>query len=252
MPNPIEQQVRPNLFPPDTVLGDAERRHRLNDAIADVIELTFELSAISRLIPGRAGRVAAQVVAGVEKQPQTGKVNVGQGTAMNFAPSPVGFLDPTSVGLSRAWWIPAGATQYIPVVVDHIGLGLAQQRAEDDRAAARRDTNEQLRRAASAQRAVMGLSNDDLEDILSGPSPLSEGAQLLAFRGQLLPDLRTAAQRELERRGLRTPRLAAASAEPDLQPVAGATAEALLAEAGGTLVALRALQQFFSDNPPDP
>ncbi len=192
------------LAPPGSVIADPERRGKLFTAASHVIELTLELAAVQRFVPGQAGRLMGPIITGVEKDPGTGKVGPKAGTAGNLLPSPAGFLDPTAVGLQRNFYIPpapahrTGAVDLLPGVVDRIGLGIPEQRAEDA-----------ARRAAAVESARLDLANaltfasaDTVNALASGRGGFTRAGELRAFSRLPDADIRAVATAEQARRGI--------------------------------------------------
>jgi hypothetical protein len=188
-----------NLAPQGSVIQDPERRAHLTNAAEHVAELTFELGAIQRTIPGRAGRLFGTLASGLEKDPGTGKVGAKEATAGNFLPSPLGFLDPTSVGVPRNWYLPAGSTEFIPRVADRVGLGLPEQRAEDMLRREQLDAAAALSRTVTAEFAVRGEEVSTLQDLASGRGGFTRAGVIRATSGADDASLRIAAQGELDR-----------------------------------------------------
>jgi len=230
-----------DLVPPDSVVGDPARRRRLEDASIKVVEITAILGAVTRAIPGPAGKVAAFVLAGLEKSPETGRVRPTPGTAGNFLPSPIGFMDPEAVGLPRNFYLPAGSTEFIPRAVDRVGLGLPQQRAEDEVRRATIDRQSADERARRAAEVVQGESVETLEDLAAGRGGLTRAGVLIATSETTLPDLQAAAQRELSR-------LPSGFVLID-RAIAAAQAER---GQGGAVQQATAVDELFRANPPDP
>jgi len=121
---------RPAPKQPDP--SDPAWRDKAAHSAVKVVQITATLATIARFIPGPAGKLFAFLVAGVEKDPGTGKVRPGQGTAGNFLPAPIGFSSTEVYGLRPNWWLPSGSTKYIPRIADKIGIGIPEQRQEDE------------------------------------------------------------------------------------------------------------------------
>jgi len=112
----------------------------LNDVqeeIAEGIAITLGLGRIRAAIPGRAGRVFEEVFSATGVSP-TGAPTFGPKVGANFAPAPFGYTDPAAVRLPPNFFLPAGATNFIPAQLDALGFGLPEQRREDAAAAAAR------------------------------------------------------------------------------------------------------------------
>jgi hypothetical protein len=208
-----------NLAPEGSVIQDPQRRAQLATSVEHVFSLTAQLATLQAAVPGRVGRLMGPLVTGIEKDPGTGKLRPGEAVAGNFLPSPLGFLDPTSVGLARNFYLPAGSTEIIPRVADRVGLGLPEQRAEDEARRAMLDTNAAISRVRTAEVAVSGESVNTLQDLAAGRGGLTRAGVLRATSGADDASLRMAAQSELDR-------LAGVSAVPlpvaDLPPGAAA------------------------------
>lgn len=186
----------PSLFPPDTVLGDPTRRNNLEHSIEKVIRLTVELGFVTQFIPGKAGQLFAKLIAGVEKDPGTGKVGGSASSSANFLPSPFGFLDPTAIGLKPNFYLPPGSSRVIPRPVDQIGFGLPQQREEDERRAAKDLDSGRLG-------FVMGLRNESDETIArlaNGQGGVSRSGEIFSRSGLSFADVTALGQFEQARR----------------------------------------------------
>jgi hypothetical protein len=183
-----------NLAPEGSVIQDPARRAQLTNRAEHVSRLSAELIALQNFVPGRVGRILGPLVTGGEKDPGTGKAVPVPGTVGNFAPSPFGFLDPTAVGLTRNFYLPAGATNLIPRELDRAGLGLPEQRAIDQlahNAALTSAVNQQL---TDARRIVAGLPANAVADLSQGRYPQNLRGYELAFTGANLGALEIAAR----------------------------------------------------------
>ena len=203
-----------NLAPQGSIIQDPQRREKFGRAAEHVGVMTAELAAVTRALPGMVGRAFGMAISGVEKEPETGKVNVGQGTAANFAPSPLGLLDPTAIGLSRNFYLPGGSSRFIPSEVDRLGLGLPEQRAADTTATQLRLTTEANSRQTRAQQIAGAQPVAVLEDLAAGRGGFTRAGVIFATSEVPFLDLQREAQRELLRRA------ASASIQPEhVQPV---------------------------------
>ena len=255
----------PGLFPPGTVLGDPNRRAKLEHSVDDVLKLTAQLAAVSQLVPGVPGRLLAKLVAGVEKPPQTGKVAPSPGSLGNFAPSPFGFLDPTSVGLSRNFYLPAGSTAIIPRPVDQFGIGLPQQRALDEQAARQQLDSARFNFLAQLSRETSAT----VAQLAAGRGTFNRAAEVRAFSGLAFSEVQLVAQIEQSRRlassgvsaavselrldnTLRVQSLIDAGARLDAIEAQIRAAAAADADADAVTAAAQAIDRFFANNPPDP
>lgn len=207
-----------NTLFPNTLISDPARREKLGKSAEHVVELTALLGLIQAALPGIVGRAFGIVASGLEKDPGTGKVRPGAGTAGNFLPSPLGFLDPTAIGLKPNFYLPAGSSQVIPPIADRLGLGIPQQRAEDEANASARADAEIVRRNAAALSAVQGESADTLRDLAAGRGGLTRSGVLFATSGVGFVDLQNAAIVELTRRE-NAPGLVASIVQPALMAV---------------------------------
>lgn len=184
------------LFPPGTVLGDQKRRDKFERDVDEVLSLTAALAFVTRVIPGKAGQLFGKLIAGVEKSPETGKVGGSVATGANFLPSPFGFMDPTAIGLKRNFYLPPGSSAVVPRVVDQIGLGLPQQREEDERFA-----RQQLDRGRLQFLGQLGHEPDDvIGQLASGTGGFNRAAEVRAFSGLSFQDVTLLAQFEQARR----------------------------------------------------
>lgn len=162
-----------------------------------VVEITATLAAVARFIPGPAGKLFAFLAAGVEKDPGTGKVRPGRGTLGNFLPAPVGFNPPAVWGFKPNWWLPSGATNYVPRIADNLGLGLPEQRTEDEWKKALANAS----RLESAFRLVENERFDVVKDLAEGTGgTFSIASQIRAGSKIGFDELQLAARFELARR----------------------------------------------------
>lgn len=189
----------PELIPPTSVVGDPQRRNRLGEEAAGVVGIVATLAAVQKAIPGPAGKLFGVLFTGLEKSPETGKMNTGKGTLLNFAPSPLGYMNPEVFGLERNFYLPPGSTEYIPPIADRLGLGLRQQRIEDELRRQQLDQQAALSRAAGAARVLEGESQGTLEDLAAGRGGLTRAGVLIATSGVPAADLQAAAAAQLGR-----------------------------------------------------
>lgn len=201
----MPQNELPPVIPPDSVLGDPQRRERLEREAVNVAKLTALLALVTRAIPGPAGKVFSVAIAGLEKSPETGRVRPGPHTPANFLPSPIGFLDPEAVGLQRNFWLPPGSTEYVPRFADRLGIGLPQQRIEDELRRERLDRAALTSREATARQVVGPESDVTLRALVDPAETTLRERALLATSGVPNSDLAAAARAELERRGAAPP-----------------------------------------------
>jgi hypothetical protein len=217
-----------NLAPQGSVLQDPARRARLGSASESVVKLTVELALVNEFVPGKAGQIFGKLVSGVEKDPATGKVGPTAATGANFLPSPLGFLDPTTVGVKRNFYLPSGSTDFIPGAADRLGLGIPEQRAEDTARSNQMMTNANLSRLTTARQAVASESDETLQSIIAGQGGFTRAGVIFATSGAGAAELRIAATEEQIRRaraaapptGRGAP---AASAAPFAVPTASTT-----------------------------
>ena len=191
----IEQNVLPGTF-----LEPRERRAKLVSAAGSVIEITAVLGAIGAALPGRLGALFGALVSGVEKDPATGKPHPGKGTAVNFAPSPIGFLDPTALGLPRNFYLPAGASNTIPPFADRLGLGFPEQRREDEARQLVIDRAVSTSRVDQARKAVESESDETLQRIIAGQGGFTRAGVIFATSEVPAVNLQIAARAEQIRR----------------------------------------------------
>lgn len=195
----IFQSTTP-LIPPRQMYGTPEQRTKLGGAVVKAAEITAILAAVTKVVPGVPGKILGVFLAGIEKEPETGRLRPEIGVGANFLPSPFGFLDPTAVGLERNFYLPSGSTDYIPGVADRLGLGLPQQRAEDAVRSAQLADAASRSRAATAQRVVGGQSDEVLRDLAEQSAGAGRAGVLFGTSGVPAPLLADAAQAELQRR----------------------------------------------------
>lgn len=202
----------PPLIPPGSVVADPVRRNRLGEEAAGVVGIVATLAAVQKAIPGPAGKLFGVFFTGLEKSPETGKLNTGKGTLLNFAPSPLGYMNPEVFGLERNFYLPPGSTEFIPPIADRMGLGLRQQRIEDELRRQQLDQQAALSRAAGAARVLEGESQGTLEDLAAGRGGLTRAGVLIATSGVPAADLQAAASSQLGRPA--TPLAVAAAGVP--------------------------------------
>ncbi len=229
------------VFPSDTLMGDPARRARAGKGVARVGELTIELAAIARTVPGRAGQLLASLVAGVEKQPDTGKIAPVPGTATNLAPSPIGLMDPTAVGLEHNFYLPSGVTNFIPRELHRFIPG-GRMQAELDQTARVNELDARQRDILNRARQFVAPESDaTLGQVVRGEFPLGSNAAILRARFNFQSDtLNFAATEELARRSNALAPAVPARAPGDAavpDPAALARAAAIIArlEAAGQL-----------------
>lgn len=188
--------------PPGSVLADPARREKLFAAVGSVVELTVSLTIGQRFVPEALQKTFAILVSGVEKQPGTGRLPIGKVPGGNFLPSPFGFLDPTSIGLERNFYIPStrperiSAVDLLPRAVDRIGLGIPEQRAQEARELqSLRDVQDRTAAQLVATESTAGL------ELIVGPTYAFQRGQRIAVASNVpLPALQQAARAELNRR----------------------------------------------------
>lgn len=162
-----------------------------------VVEITAALAAVARFVPGPAGKLFAFLVAGVEKDPGSGKVRPGRGTLGNALPAPVGFAGTDVYGLRPNWWLPSGSTKYIPKIADKIGIGIPEQRQEDEWAKAMANAQ----RFERAFRLVENERFDVVTDLAQGTGgTFSRASEIRATSEIGFDELQVAARFELGRR----------------------------------------------------
>lgn len=220
--------------------------------------------ALARFGPHPAARAFGRFMTGLAPRGGPGnnakKLTIGHGPdfAANFAPVPIGFVDPAAIGLPRDFIYPNGITYFIPEPVDILGLGTKEARESDAQWRSQLSTQSQL----TAQRLVVNEPNEVLLQIVAGGGPFTRTNRLLAtYEGLRLIDLQNAAGAEFNRRqfaslsGPTEPSRAAALLAPGAAPQRAATI-APTAPPNPAIVfvlyALQQLQQFAADNPPDP
>lgn len=192
-PLPPVQQPKPSV----PILDDPIRREKLGNAVVDVAKTTAVLGLIAKYVPHPALKAFALFWSGLQRDPHTGALRPGLVTLGNLAPVPLGYLDPPAVGVQPNWWLPAGATNYLPKIADRLGMGIPQQRAEDQAA----KLAEALENEARRQNVVSGESNDTLADLVAGRGGFTRAGELFATKAFGDTDaLVRAAAAELNRR----------------------------------------------------
>lgn len=161
-----------------------------------VTEATAAFATIARVAPHPVIKYPALFLSGFAATDQA-KIKPTPNIAMNAAPKPIGYTDPALFGLKPNFYLPSGVTVYLPRFADRAGLGLPEQRAED------------LNRLmlASQRRAELFTQSETTQTLkaLAGADAvpfLSRASVVLATSEASRVDLRTAAQRELLRRGV--------------------------------------------------
>ncbi len=156
-----------NPDPPPPDFNNREYRALVEREALRVATITAALTAIARYVPGKAGKLAGFVAVAFLGEPgENKKGNIG-GAKTNPLPAPIGFSDPKVYGLKPNFYLPDGATQFIPQPVDIIGLGLNQQRVADQSADQRRLLDEH--RKYGAQAAALSA-----EDFLRQNKPIPQ------------------------------------------------------------------------------
>lgn len=248
-------------------LTPQQMQHRTVEAIEHTAKSFAAFYALARFAPHPALRAFGQFMVGMHPRgygagralnPRSLVPSGPRDFALNFAPVPVGFVDPTVVGLPRDVLFPPRSSVIIPQFVDPLGLGTKEARESDAARAQYLATQSQL----TAARIVVDEPNDVLQQIVAGGGPLTRTNRLLAYYPYLqLIDLQNAAGIEFNRRqfvslsGPTEPSRAAALLAPGAAPQRAA----VIAPAAPpnpaivfVLYALQQLQQFAADNPPDP
>lgn len=154
----------------------------IGSAVTEGLEFGAELAAAGRVIPGRIGGYLSALFVGQHRDPNTGKYGLGQPFVYNAAPSPVGYAPASKFGLSKNFYLPAGVVIHTPEVIDQLGIGLPEQRAEDER-------NERLRFDAKLREQLVvlsGFSNESLEKI-AAQGPLTTGQRIGRFFAPVTP-----------------------------------------------------------------
>lgn len=221
---PAARKVLIEKFGADPVALDKEiaTASNLASAVGEGLEFGAELAAAGRAVPGRVGGLISALFIGQHRNPDTGKYQVGQPFLANAAPSPVGYGPPSKFGLKKNWYLPPGVVGYTPEVIDSLGIGLPEQRAEDER-------NERIRfdkQLRDQMNNLSRLSSAQLEKI-AAEGPVTTGQKIgRLFAPVTPPDLerrqeaakfvlaqRAAAAREFGQQTLVPPATAANVAE---------------------------------------
>lgn len=121
------------IVPP--FLATPERREQTANEGARALGTAAGVGVIAKFVPHQLGAEIARLGAGIHKSPATGKMSVGILFFTNLLPVPFGFVDPTTFGLPKNYYLPRGSSILIPRFVDRLGLGTAEQRAADESAA---------------------------------------------------------------------------------------------------------------------
>lgn len=196
-----------------------ERREKTAKDVARVAGITAGLGVLLRAVPHPAPKTVALFLAGLHKDSKTGALKVTPGTAGNLAPVPFGFAHPDTYGLKNNFYLPAGSSALIPKAADRIGLGLPEQRADDEAARLPALIDEAGRIRQAAVGTVRGASTDVLQQIVAGPAGATRAAELVATSGVGLPAVQSAAREELAARGVTTGAIADIAGAPVGAPV---------------------------------
>lgn len=226
------------------VVTDAQR-----EAVR-VAALSLALGRVARVIPGRAGELFAQFVAGAHKNPATSEVTFAPGVAGNFAPAPVGFTHAESFGLEPNFFLPAGSSSFLPEFLDPLGFGTREQRAADAATRAAEIQQQSADRVARLAVAAQSTPTAVLEAAAAGEPLPGAGAGAFQFGAADITEQRTAAAAELMAR--------AAAAQPvadlaaSVAPVLPSGFVELPESDRAVFEQLHALDEFARLNPPDP
>lgn len=196
-----QQRFAEQLFGPDTLLGNQQKREKLLAGEEKAGALAAELALVTKVIPGPVGRAVGTLLVGVEKDPGTGKIRPGNSFIGNVLPSPIGLAPPSSFGLPPNFYLPPRITEVIPSEADRVGFGLPEQRREDE-------ANAEAKRIAAATtqirgaRAVVATESDEtLAALIAGQGGLSRAGVVRASNPEIgTRALETAAGLELARR----------------------------------------------------
>lgn len=161
-----------------------------------VSQITAVAYVITRAIPGIPGKVFGKVAIAVIKDAGTGKVIPTTATLGVLLPSPFGFSNPRIYGLPPNYWLPEGATVFVPEFADFLGLGFPQQRELD--AIVRRGEYQQRRVVVVRSLALETDETIRLLNSVGGTSPRIE--ELRASSPFSILELRGAAREEHIRR----------------------------------------------------
>jgi hypothetical protein len=211
-----------------------------------VAELTAKLAVVAKILPGPVGRVFAFAIGGVEKSHQ-GKVRPTGDTALNFLPAPFGYMPAGDYGLRKNYYLPPGASTYIPPIADQLGLGLPEQRAEDAARQNRIAQNLVSSDLAAARAAVADASPATLASILQGQGGFTPAGRIFATSGASFQALQIAAGERVNALTRQQP--ASTATAPVLAPL---TPEQVRAAALAGTLSLVLLQLLQSQYPPDP
>lgn len=216
-------------IPQTSVVGDPAREAKLEESSKEVAEITAKLALLTKVVPASIPRNILIFFAGVKKTP-TGDTKVVPVTGTNFAPAPIGYLDPTSVGLKRNFYLPSGSSVVIPGILDQFGLGLPEQRSDDAARAAQLRETTATSAQRTARRVLQNEPDDVIADIAAGQGGFTRAGRIRATSGVATATLQEEAGAELERRRL------AREPAPVIGPtgVDGAMAASASAEASAT------------------
>lgn len=156
---------------------------KLGEAAAVVVAL----AAIARFAPHPVARGVGIGLLGYEERSTAltaGRVLVpGELHALNFGPSPLGYVDSRVFGLEKNFYLPATSSRLIPRQLDAIGFGLPEQRAADARRQEQIIAGQDRRIAG----IVAGATNLELQAIIESGLPFGQRARFAAGR-EVRPD----------------------------------------------------------------
>lgn len=190
---------RLNPAPPPINFNDDGYRSRVRSDVIHVSKIVATFAAVARIVPGRAGKILGSLLAGVHKEPDTGKLFPTIGVAGNYLPTPLGYADANSYAMNRNWWIPDATSGYVPTIADPYLPGMADQRRIDSFISA----NKKAQRYQYELTAVQALSDAGISSFAD--SSISLAKEVVALRQNSSYngyDLKTLASREQDVRTL--------------------------------------------------
>jgi len=240
--------------PRTTVIRDPARRERLAHSTDEVLGITAKLALLQEAVPAGLLRNIIIFFSGVKKTPE-GDTKVTPGTAGNLAPSPVGYLDPTTVGLKRNFYLPPGSSRFVPNEAEQLGLGFKEQRQEDFES----DLKDAMARSSSLNNTLRQIVENEstatLEDLVSGRGGFTRAGVIRAKGVGDTKQLELAAAVELSKRRA-APTLVQSVLRIIPHREGGPIAIVDAAEPVDTLPHevqhATAIDRLFAANPPDP
>lgn len=123
-PNPPPSFTRPDLTSGDYWIEAGKATGKAAAVVAVI-------AGVLRYVPHPLAKGVSILMTGIAYDRTTGRWEISPGAALNPAPAPVGYMEPGVFGLRPDWWLPPGASAFLPEGLDRIGLGLPEARQWD-------------------------------------------------------------------------------------------------------------------------